>query len=168
MSGKLRRFLVLSLAMCCACGRPGREVPVGSQAPGFELPDVSGRVVRLGDLKGKIVLLDFWATYCDSCQDSVPALKQLRDQYKGKGFELVGISLDDSPAQVARFAKEEGMDYTILVDSDLAVARDYGVRGLPVTLLLDRSGVVRGRWLGFDNTLTGEIRAGIDSIDKTL
>lgn len=158
----------MSLALVCACGGPSASVPVGSQAPEFELPDVSGRTVRLGDLKGKVVLLDFWATYCDSCRESVGALKQIRKEYKDKGFELVGISLDAAPEQVAEFIKEEGVDYPVLVDSDLVVSQAYGVRGLPVTMLLDRSGVVRGRWLGFDSTLPGEIRTLIDSIGKTL
>jgi len=141
---------------------------VVSQAPEFELPDVSGRAVRLGDLKGKIVLLDFWATYCDSCRESVGELKRIRNEYKDKGFELVGVSLDASHAQVAEYVRQEGMDYPILIDSELVVSQAYGVRGLPVTMLLDRNGVVRGRWLGFDSTLPGEIRARIDSVGKAL
>ncbi|MFH1725707.1 MAG: TlpA disulfide reductase family protein [Elusimicrobiota bacterium] len=147
------------------CGRPeGSEAKTGrlpERAPNFELKDLSGKTVRLSDFQGKVTLLDFWATYCLPCHESIPAFQRMYERYRADGLEVVGISVDAYAEHVPEFVKERGMAYTVLLDSDETAMEAYGIRGLPETFLIDRDGRLRDHWVGFDGQLEEEIRAAV-------
>ena len=127
---------------------PGGGGPaLGEAAPGFSLPDVSGRRRDLASYKGKVVLLDFWATWCPTCVEELPDLKTLHARLDGRGAALLSISLDEDPSAAAEFASAEGIPYPVLL-ADESVARDYRIFGLPAKFLLDGEGRVRRAYLG--------------------
>ena len=125
--------------------------PVGEHppAPDFTLSTLSGTSLSLADLRGKVVLLNFWATWCVPCRKEMPAIEALYQRYKDRGLEVLAISLDKGSATVVgAFVQEMGVTYRVALDPTWATARTYGVRGLPATFLLDRAGNVVLRELG--------------------
>jgi len=135
----------------------------GKQAPDFALQDLQGRQVKLSDFRGKAVLLNFWATFCGPCKVEMPWLVELQKQYGPQGLEIVGVALDDSGKEtIEKFAKEMGVNYTILQGQD-AVGDAYGAVGLPATYYIDRSGKIIDSALGLVSR--SEIE---DNIKKSL
>src|SRR5437763_5019702 len=113
------------------------------EAPDFTLSTPSGASLSLAALRGKVVLLNFWATWCVPCRKEMPALEALYQRYKDRGLEVVAISLDKLPAApVEAFVKQMDVTYRVALDPSWATARTYGVRGLPATFLIDRAGNV--------------------------
>jgi cytochrome c biogenesis protein CcmG/thiol:disulfide interchange protein DsbE len=110
-------------------------------APEFVVKDLHGRTVRLSDLRGKVVVLNFWATWCPPCRHEVPWLIDLQQRYGPKGLQIVGLSMDSgSPEPVAEFAKREGINYTVAMSDVRTAARFGGVRVLPTTFFIGRDG----------------------------
>ena len=119
------------------------------EAPDFTLSTRSGASLSLAELRGKVVLLNFWATWCVPCRKEMPAIEALYQRYKDLGLEVLAISLDKlSTTVVEAFVKEVGVTYRVALDPSWATARTYGVRGLPATFLIDRVGNVVMRELG--------------------
>jgi cytochrome c biogenesis protein CcmG/thiol:disulfide interchange protein DsbE len=151
----LARSLGIALALVFAvvlssCG-PAAKVgnAVGDRAPDFALTDAEGRKVRLADFAGKVVVLNFWATWCPPCRREIPDFVQLQKQYGPKGVVVVGISLDDSWDPVRPFMTENAMNYPVLL-GDRAVAETYdAAKAIPMTYVIDASGVIRTRHLGY-------------------
>lgn len=131
------------------------------QAPAFDLPVIAvegkpaAKRISMASLKGKVVLLNFWATWCPPCRHEIPDLVRLQQDLKGKGFTVLGVSLDDEPkVAVPIFAKEfaerQGtrFNYPLLAGNE-ELARGFGgIRGIPTTFLIDRKGVIREKWIG--------------------
>ncbi len=119
-------------------------------APNFELPDVNGKRVRLSDFKGKVIILDFWATWCPPCRAEIPGFIELYNKYKDKGVEIIGISLDEGGVKdVLPFMKEFGVNYHILI-GNYKVTQDYGgIRGIPTTFVIDKKGYIRAKYVGY-------------------
>lgn len=146
------RWCVLmgTLALLGCGGQDGDDQLVGRPAPDFTLTAVDGREVRLADLRGKLVLVDFWATWCPPCQALMPDLQSLAEAYADH-LEVVAVSVDGDPeAVVPPFAAQHGYTFTMTADQrGQAVARAWGgTKGIPCTYLVDREGVVRFHWLG--------------------
>ena len=119
------------------------------EAPDFTLSALSGASLGLAELRGKVVLLNFWATWCVPCRKEMPAIEALYRRYKDRGLEVLAVSLDKlSTTVVEAFVKEVGVTYRVALDPSWATARTYGVRGLPATFLIDRAGNVVMRELG--------------------
>ena len=117
-------------------------------APGFDLKDLSGNTLRLDDLKGKVVLVDFWATFCSPCVSAMPDLQKLHEKYSGKGFSVVGIATDeDAPKVVPPVVAKKKVRYAILLDNGSAW-KAYGVEVLPALFLIDRQGQIVKRFGG--------------------
>ena len=114
----------------------------------FELRDINGKLFRLADHKGRVVMVNFWATWCPPCQNETPDLVNVANQFAAKGLSAVGISLDrGDPDKVQKFATEYKIPYPIIMPpEDSAVAQ--GIEAIPVTLLLDRQGKIAQRWVG--------------------
>lgn len=120
---------------------------VGEAAPGFTLKDLGGKSVSLADYRGKVVIIDFWASWCAPCRSSMPRLKELHTAYQDQGVVMIGVSLDRTEADAANYLKDNGYDDVIglweSVSASQKVAHLYGVSGIPHTLVLDRYGIVR-------------------------
>ncbi len=110
-------------------------------APGFTLTDASGAKVSLADYRGKVVLLNFWATWCGPCQVEIPWLQQFEQQYKSKGFEVLGVSMDeDGWSAVKPFIAENKLNYRVLLGNDSVSQLYGGLDALPTTFMIDREG----------------------------
>ncbi len=138
------------------------------EAPGFELNNLAGKKVRLKDFRGKIVLLNFMATWCHWCRKEMPSLQKLYDQFKDKGFVIVAVFSDREGAKaVGPFVKKSG--YTFFGDSGLLdptgrVDTMYRVTGTPTSYLIDREGKIIGREIGYRDWFTGDTRALIKGL----
>jgi peroxiredoxin len=120
---------------------------VGERAPGFTLEDLNGESVSLSDYRGKVVIIDFWASWCAPCRSSMPGLKELHKAYQDQGVVMIGVSLDRTKAEAANYLEDNGYDDVIglweSVSASQTVAHLYGVSGIPHTLVLDRYGIIR-------------------------
>jgi thiol-disulfide isomerase/thioredoxin len=134
-----------------ANGRPKGQL-IGSPAPDFELPALDGKNLKLSDLRGKAVLLNFWATYCGPCKVEMPWFVELQKEYGEQGFQIVGVAMDDASTEdIAKFAKQMGVNYPILIGKD-SVGESYGgVSVLPTTFFVDRDGKLIAREFGLQS-----------------
>jgi peroxiredoxin len=124
-------------------------VKPGEPAPNFQLRDMNGRIVSLSELRGKVVLLNFWATWCGPCRVEMPAMERLYRTYDRKDFEILAVSTDAQGVAVTRpFQEENKLTFPILHDADFRVGLSYGARTLPMTFMVDRQGVVRQHIFG--------------------
>jgi len=160
----VKRFIVLSIVeMALLAGCTDKGVQRDTAASDFSLQDMSGKTVRLSDYKGKVVLLEFWATWCPPCRASVPGLEKLHKAYKDKGMVLLAVSMDDGGwDEVKSFMKESGITYTVLKGTE-DVAMKYDVRSIPMMLVLNKEGRIARRYLGMgsDEDLEKDIKAGL-------
>jgi cytochrome c biogenesis protein CcmG/thiol:disulfide interchange protein DsbE len=150
-AGALSLLLAVSMAGT-GCTTKNMATPggaVGTAAPAFALPDLEGKTVRNTDLKGKVVILNFWATWCPPCRDEVPDFVRLQAKYRDQGLAIVGLSLDQGGANDVRpFVAEYDVNYTMLI-ANQDVAESYGgVQGIPTTFVLDREGTIVKRFVG--------------------
>ena len=122
----------------------------GDKAPGFELPDVNGDTHRLRDHKGKVLIVDFWATWCGPCKAEVPHFKSLYGKYKDRGFEILAIAMDRKGAKVVKpFVEQTKVDYVVLI-GNTKVAKDYGgITAYPTTFIVDTEGKIRRKFVGY-------------------
>lgn len=127
------------------------------KAPDFTLKDQNGNTVNLSDFKGKVVILDFWATWCGPCRMEIPGFVELYDQYKEQGLEIIGVSLDrDGWTPVRPFIKEYNIDYTIVLGNGQVVQAYGGINSIPTTFLINRDGEVVDRMVGYKPKSTFE------------
>lgn len=132
---------VLACVLLSACNAlQGPQPVVGFQAPDFALPDLQGEQVRLSDLRGQPVLLNFWATWCGPCRQEMPAIQA---RYNHGGFAVLAVDFGETRQQVQDFINEIGVDLPVLLDADGSVQELYRVRGYPTTFFIDAQGVIR-------------------------
>lgn len=146
------RAAALALALCLAAAPAfaaleGSKLKKGQQAPDFTLKDLDGKAWKLSDLRGKkIVLIDFWATWCNICKREMPVLERVYKEYKGKGVEFFGIALDDADKikQIRKILEEKGVTYPVLIDQDQKVATEvFQLAGpIPFKLVVDLKGTI--------------------------
>jgi len=129
------------------CGRP-EIAEVGRPAPEFQLSDMKGNRVSLAQFRGKVVVLDFWATWCGPCRVSMPGLEKIQQQY-GDRLALLAINLQESPDEVRDYLQSQGLRSTVLLDRDGRVGRVYRSNAIPMQVLIDKEGVVRHISIGF-------------------
>jgi thiol-disulfide isomerase/thioredoxin len=159
--------VMLSVGVRMARNHGNRPTPgqlMGNVAPDFQLPTLEGKQLRLSDLRGKAVLLNFWATYCEPCKVEMPWFVELQQQYGPQGFQIVGVTMDDaSNADIAKFTKAMGINYPIVIGQD-SVGESYGGVGvLPTTFFLDRDGKLIAREFGLQSR-----SVFVDHIKKAL
>jgi peroxiredoxin len=134
---------------------------MGAPAPDFSLRDLSGQTKRFSDWRGKAVLLDFWAAWCGSCRESVPAYERIYQRFHEKNLVVLGIDEDAEPGIAATSARKWGISYPVLLDPRGRVFDAYGARTMPAVFLIDSSGTMRGRWEGFDASIADEIQKAV-------
>lgn len=126
-------------------GAPGA---IGSVAAPFSLTDIDGKPLALAGYNGKVVLLDFWATWCVPCQSEIPHFIDFQNNYAAQGFQAIGISMDDGPDPVRAFYKQYKMNYPVAMGSTQLAQSYGGILGLPVTFLIDRQGHIAANYRG--------------------
>jgi len=118
-------------------------------APVLTEPGLDGKPVNLSDFKGKVVLVDFWATWCDPCKEEIPELVKLQAKLKDKGFVILGVSMDEEgAAAVKKFTAKHPITYPVVLNSGERAPKGWTVPGLPTAYLIGRDGTVRKRWFG--------------------
>jgi peroxiredoxin len=147
-------------------------LPLGKPAPSFTARTLDGKPFRLRDLRGKVVLLDFWAVGCPPCRIEMPELHKLQRKYAAQGLRIIGVTQMDPTAQQARAAlKELGVTYPALLDPDEKIGRRYQLEAHPTTVLIDRRGIVRmvntGYLKGEEKEIESAIRALLGSAPAT-
>jgi thiol-disulfide isomerase/thioredoxin len=145
-------FVGIRMAHKNRANGPARGQLIGNLAPDFELPTLDGKNLKLSDLRGKAVLLNFWATYCGPCKIEIPWFVELQKEYGSQGFQIVGVAMDDaSTDEIAKFAKEMSINYPVLLGKD-SVGDSYGGVGvLPVSFFVDRDGKLIAREFGLQS-----------------
>jgi peroxiredoxin len=129
----------------------------------FTLNDPYGNPVSLKDYRGKVVMLEFFASWCAPCRQSAPELTEIHETYKDRGFALIAISVGESPEKVRDFKEEFDIPYTVVID-DMDVNSSYGVMSIPTTLLLDREGNVALKHLGFARGVGADLAKEIEKL----
>ena len=129
---------------------------VGQRAPDLALETLDGQTVRLSELRGRVVLLNFWATWCVPCRAEMPEIQSAYETNRARGFEVLAINLQERPDEIRPFLSELGLTFPVLLDRDGAVARQYLARALPASYLVDREGIIRYGRIG---TLSHEVLA---------
>jgi peroxiredoxin len=140
-------FLALVTIFLSGCYRGSRPPRIGTAAPNFSVQDAD-RKVTLGELRGKVVVLNFWATWCAPCVEEMPSLVQLQQRFKDKGLTVVGISIDADGDAYHKFLKDYKVDFLTVRDPDQKTANLYGTFKWPETYIIDRDGIVRRKFIG--------------------
>jgi thiol-disulfide isomerase/thioredoxin len=164
-----RPFLtsILILCLCISwvfllphCSKEGKA-PSPALAPDFTLKTLDGQEIMLSKLKGKVVLLDFWATWCAPCREATPHLINLQKTYQEKGVEVIGMNMDKGDVQtVRRFVKSMDIPYAVTITPE-EVSRNYGITALPTTIIVDKEGKIRQKLLGFTSEISKQITSTI-------
>jgi thiol-disulfide isomerase/thioredoxin len=118
------------------------------EAPEFEIADIDGNSVTLSSYRGKVILLNFWATWCPPCRAEMPSMQRLYESLEGEAFEIVAVDLQESERAVRDFVKEYGLTFPVLIDSTGKVGATYGARSIPTTYLVDADGNAIGYLVG--------------------
>jgi peroxiredoxin len=154
-----RRLLVG--ALLAALAGTGAAAPAVS-APDFTLRTADGKNLRLNEQRGRVVLVNFWATWCAPCRQEMPLLNQLYQKYQGSGFTLLGVNVDEDSRNAINVANKLRLSFPVLLDADKAVSKRYDLSSMPSTLLIDRDGKVRyvhrGYQAGFEALYEQQIR----------
>jgi peroxiredoxin len=157
MKNKLLCVIVMVLlaivVVLGGCNKAQEEVPppvaeVGKLAPLFELQDTSGKVWKLADLKGQVVFVNFWATWCPPCREEMPAMQKLHESLPEDSFKMLSILTNDDPGVAVSFAAKGGLTFPILLDPASSISKAYGLTGVPETYIIDKKGFLRQKYIG--------------------
>jgi peroxiredoxin len=124
------------------------KIPHLASPVDFSLPDINGQQVTLSDFKGKIVFFNFWTTWCPECRIEMPSMEKLHSRFKGQGFAMIAVNLQEPALRVKDFLKKYPLTFTILLDSKGKIGPQFGIRAVPTTFILDKNGGIIGKALG--------------------
>lgn len=138
----------------------------GHFAPDFALKTLDGQTVRLSEFRGKkVVLINFWATWCPPCRLEMPTMQQIYSEYKGRGFEILAVNIEpDAQQEIRNFIKELRLTFPVVLDPDMKVARRYRIIGLPVSVLIDRQGIIRAKEIGYHDWTDKASRTRVEGL----
>ncbi|MDZ4815938.1 MAG: TlpA disulfide reductase family protein [Verrucomicrobiota bacterium] len=141
---RISLFLFVTLCLFAATLSPSQAKDMKNQmAPAWELKDIDGKTVKLSDFKGKVILLDFWATWCPPCREEIPGFINLQKKYGDKGVVIIGVSVDEGgPDVVKKFAQKLGVNYPMLMASPELPDQYGGIEGIPTTFIIDKTGKI--------------------------
>ena len=155
----LALLITFGLLMVPACATPSQTIPgggqaiktgtsVGEMAPDFTLSDLDGNPLRLSNLRGKVVFLNFWATWCPPCRAEMPDIEALYQDYQAKDVAIIGVDILESVNMVRQFADQGGYHWTFVIDTTGEVANNYRVTVIPSSYFIDREGIIRAVSVG--------------------
>lgn len=139
---KLTHTIAAALLMLAAHSAMS-AIALQTKAPDFTLRTMAGSNLRLQEQRGKVVMINFWATWCGPCQQELPRLNQLYEKYRAAGFVLLGVSVDDDAKHAGEVATKLGLKFPVLFDTDKSLSHLYDLSTMPSTLIVDRDGKVR-------------------------
>lgn len=146
----MKKILVLLSAICAVLlGQPALATEAGELAPDFSLSDISGNTVKLSDFKGKVVYLDFWASWCGPCKQSFPWMNEMHVKYAGQGLQIVAVNLDTKPESAKQFLTGNPASFTVLLDPASSTPSKYKIKGMPTSILIGAHGKIVSRHAGF-------------------
>jgi peroxiredoxin len=143
------RFAAAMLVASLAAGTATASVTIAGAAPDFTLRQADGPNLRLQEQRGRVVMVNFWATWCGPCRQEMPHLNRLHAKYRDAGFVLLGVNIDEDAAKAVGLSSRLGLQFPILLDTDKKVSRLYNLTTMPSTVLIDRDGRVRHLHLGY-------------------
>ncbi|MSQ33166.1 MAG: TlpA family protein disulfide reductase [Dehalococcoidia bacterium] len=156
IAGRRISLVIAVMALVAvACGGGGGPAPAGAErstsgpprvgqlAPDFTLERVDGGPLALRELRGQVVLVNFWASWCGPCKVEMPLIQQVYDQYRARGFQVVGVDFGEPREDAVDFVQQGGFSWPFVLDGNQGVAKRYNVLGLPASFFLDRQGVIR-------------------------
>lgn len=152
MKSTLQRRSLMGLVLLAAAAATGTaraRVAAQAAAPDFTLRQIDGPSLRLGEQRGRVVMVNFWATWCGPCRVELPQLAKLHDRYRGSGFVLLGVNIDEDPNAARTLAGKLGLKFPVLLDTDKKVVAAYDLNAMPATVLIDKDGRVRHLHRGY-------------------
>ncbi len=158
---RLTRVMVVAAIGSILSASIAAAVELGSPAPGFDASTFDNKPVRLADYRGKVVFVDFWASWCSPCRQSLPLYDKLSGEFPASDFAVVAINVDENVADAKKFLAEHPVKYTIVQNPKGDIPKAFGIDGMPSSYLIDRDGTIRERHVGFApkdiDTLRGDI-----------
>ncbi len=136
-------------------------VELGAPAPGFTAETFDHRKISLADYHGRVVFVDFWASWCSPCRQSLPMYDKLAGEFPAADFAVIAVNLDEEAADAQKFLSDHPVKYTIVQNPQGDIPKSFGLSGMPSSYLIDRDGVVRQRYVGFEPTDIGTLKAEI-------
>ena len=168
LSDSKTRIILISLAFIFltaeAPGPWGIDELVGKKAPDFTLTDINGKSISISSLKGRAVIINFWATWCPPCRAEMPSLNRLYKEYKTKGLVVLAISTDTSASAVKGYLSKYPFDFTILLDTDNRASRQFRIFSIPTSFLIDKNSVIIQRFIGEEDWETPEIKSKVKEV----
>jgi cytochrome c biogenesis protein CcmG, thiol:disulfide interchange protein DsbE len=174
-----RTIAVILILISCAAGyscskkhegaddKPLASAQAGGVAPDFRLQDLKGSDITLSQFRGKVVLLEFWATWCPPCRATIPELVSIQQKYKNRDFVVLGISIDDEGAglrtELLNFSKEFHINYPVLMGNE-AVEHEYKVWSIPRSFLIDKEGRIRDSYSGYIDQYESKVSAEVERL----
>ncbi len=152
MNKMLKAIPVIMLASCllitsCSAGAE-QDTNIGNLAPDFQLPDLDGQSISLSNLRGKPVLINFWATWCPPCRAEMPYLQEIFEEWSGKSLVVLAINVGESHSKVEEFMQSNNLSLPVLLDIKQAVAIKYNIQFFPTTFFIDKDGIIQVKTIG--------------------
>ena len=147
--------LIFVISMVALQSVTAKSDLVGQQAPDFTLRSNQGDNKKLSEYRGKVVLINFWASWCGPCQQELPKLDELKALHDEYDFELLAINIDEEPKKALRLIKKLGLTFPILFDEEKLVSKSYDIDAMPMTILIDRNGDIRYMHRGYKESYVG-------------
>jgi len=156
MTKRLKVMLVITLVSVLTPGlvmagcspSSAQGVEVGNLAPDFQLQNLDGQTVSLGNLQGKPVLINFWATWCPSCVSEMPYIQEIYEEWSDKGLVVLAINIGESSSKVEEFMQSHNLSFTVLLDTKQNVAQKYNFQYIPTTFFIDKDGIIQEKVIG--------------------
>jgi thiol-disulfide isomerase/thioredoxin len=165
ISKRFKLFVIASNLIFALSASNASAVSIGDKAPDFNIPRLEAKgMISLKHYRGKVIYIDFWASWCGPCRKSLPALNSIHTEFRKKGFEVIAINLDEERDDALAFLKEFPVAYPTAIDTSSKVPEAYGLIGMPTAYLVDRKGIVQWVHEGFKKSDIEPLRKKIKTL----